>query len=126
MLPAVVEALDGRDPLLAVVAVAGRRGADHAAGEARGDSHFWDVWHAQQPGEGLREVELPLRVRIRHAELQLAGDPGDLLPARDANIFGAAMENHQKNKGGNQVILDYVSRRYRFPKDQAALIYLRS
>jgi beta-mannosidase len=34
------------------------------------------------------------------------------------------MENHQKNRGGNQVILDYVSRRYRFPKSQEALIYL--
>jgi beta-mannosidase len=45
-------------------------------------------------------------------------------PARDANIFGAAMETHQKNKGGSQVILDYVSRRYRFPKDQDSLIYL--
>jgi beta-mannosidase len=45
-------------------------------------------------------------------------------PARDRNVFGAAMETHQKNKGGNQVILDYVSRRYRFPKDQDSLIYL--
>ncbi|HEY9155881.1 MAG TPA: glycoside hydrolase family 2 protein, partial [Opitutaceae bacterium] len=42
----------------------------------------------------------------------------------DANVFDAEMENHQKNRGGNQVILDYVSRRYRFPKNQAALIYL--
>jgi beta-mannosidase len=42
----------------------------------------------------------------------------------DRNIFGAAMETHQKNRGGNQVILDYVSRRYRFPRDQDSLIYL--
>ena len=34
------------------------------------------------------------------------------------------MENHQKNKQGNQIILDYVSRRYRFPRDQESLIYL--
>jgi beta-mannosidase len=34
------------------------------------------------------------------------------------------MENHQKNKQGNQIILDYVSRRYRFPRDQGALVYL--
>ena len=34
------------------------------------------------------------------------------------------METHQKNKVGSQVILDYVSRRYRFPKGQDALIYL--
>ncbi|MES1167927.1 MAG: glycoside hydrolase family 2 protein, partial [Oleiharenicola lentus] len=37
---------------------------------------------------------------------------------------GPLMENHQKNRAGNQIILDYVSRRYRFPKSQDALIYL--
>jgi beta-mannosidase len=34
------------------------------------------------------------------------------------------MENHQKNRAGNQIILDYVSRRYRLPKDQDSLIIL--
>jgi len=34
------------------------------------------------------------------------------------------MTNHQKNRFGNQIILDYVSRQYRFPKDQDALIFL--
>jgi beta-mannosidase len=43
---------------------------------------------------------------------------------QNANVFDASMENHQKNRGGNQVILDYVSRRYRFPKSQEDLIYL--
>ena len=42
----------------------------------------------------------------------------------DANVFGPTMTNHQKNRFGNQIILDYVSRRYRFPKDQDALLYL--
>jgi beta-mannosidase len=45
-------------------------------------------------------------------------------PPQNGNVFGPAMENHQKNRAGNQIILDYVSRRYRFPKDRASLIYL--
>lgn len=45
-------------------------------------------------------------------------------PPGHGNVFGPLMENHQKNRAGNQIILDYVSRRYRFPKSQAALIYL--
>jgi beta-mannosidase len=44
--------------------------------------------------------------------------------ADEANVFGPTMENHQKNRAGNQIVLDYVSRRYRFPRDQEALIYL--
>ena len=34
------------------------------------------------------------------------------------------MENHQKNPAGNEIIFDYVLKRYRFPKDYAALAYL--
>ncbi|HEX2862703.1 MAG TPA: glycoside hydrolase family 2 protein, partial [Lacunisphaera sp.] len=34
------------------------------------------------------------------------------------------MENHQKNRSGNQIILDYVSRRYRLPRTQEDLVYL--
>jgi beta-mannosidase len=34
------------------------------------------------------------------------------------------MKNHQKNRAGNQIILDYVTRRYRFPKSQDDLVYL--
>ena len=45
-------------------------------------------------------------------------------PPEQGNVFGPLMENHQKNRAGNQIILDYVSRRYRFPKSQEALIYL--
>ena len=40
------------------------------------------------------------------------------------NVFGPEMENHQKNGAGNQIILDYVSRLYRFPRDFSALSYL--
>jgi beta-mannosidase len=40
------------------------------------------------------------------------------------NVFSPAFENHQKNSGGNQIILDYISRRYRFPKDYRSLAYL--
>jgi beta-mannosidase len=45
-------------------------------------------------------------------------------PPGETNVFGPVMENHQKNTAGNQIILDYVSRLYRFPKSQDALIYL--
>ena len=45
-------------------------------------------------------------------------------PPEKFNVFGPAMECHQKNGAGNQIILDYVSRLYRLPKDYASLAYL--
>ena len=65
-----------------------------------------------------------VRVRVRDAELRLLGHQAALYPRGDRNVFGPVMETHQKNKVGSQIILDYVSRRYRFPKSQDALIYL--
>ena len=93
----------------------------HAAGERHGDTHFWDVWHARKP---VKEYE---RWRFRFCSefgMQSYSSPETNATFGGGNVFGAAMENHQKNRGGNQVILDYVSRRYRFPKSQDDLIYL--
>lgn len=95
-----------------------------AAGEKRGDTHYWDVWHARHP------VKAYERWRFRFVSefgMQSYSSPetnATFCPPHADNIFGHEMENHQKNRHGNQVILDYVSQHYRFPKDQDALIYL--
>ncbi|HOD46575.1 MAG TPA: glycoside hydrolase family 2 protein [Opitutaceae bacterium] len=102
----------------------GRMGADYDLGAERGDTHYWDVWHSRKP---VQEYELrPFRFCSEYG-MQSYSSPetqATFCPADDANVFGPTMENHQKNRFGNQIILDYVSRRYRFPKDQDALIYL--
>jgi beta-mannosidase len=95
-----------------------------AEGEKRGDTHYWDVWHARHP------VKAYERWRFRFVSefgMQSYSSPetnATFCPPHADNIFGHEMENHQKNRHGNQVILDYVSRHYRFPKDQDSLIYL--
>lgn len=96
----------------------------HAAGERRGDTHYWDVWHLRRP---VKDYE---RWRFRFCSefgMQSYCSPetnATFCPPHHDNVFGHEMENHQKNRGGNQIILDYISRQYRFPKDQEALIYL--
>ena len=95
----------------------------HAIGIREGDTHFWDVWHARKP---VKDYEL---YRFRFCSefgMQSYSSPetNATFAPPGANVFDAVMENHQKNRGGNQVILDYVSRRYRFPKSQDDLIYL--
>ena len=97
---------------------------DHAAGEQRGDTHFWDVWHARQP---VRDYEKYVFRFVSEFGMQSFSSPetnATFCPPHDDNVFGPEMENHQKNRCGNQIILDYVSRRYRFPSGQDALIYL--
>ena len=95
----------------------------HETGEKRGDTHYWDVWHARQPVKSYEKWALRFCSEFGMQSYSSPETQATFAPT-DANIFDAVMENHQKNRGGNQVILDYVSRRYRFPKSQDDLIYL--
>lgn len=123
-LPASLRAIDDVTPYWESSPWRGEPATDHLTGEQRGDTHFWDVWHARQP---VKDYE---RYRFRFVSefgMQSYSSPATnatFCPPRDDNVFGPEMENHQKNRFGNQIILDYVSRLYRFPRGQDALIYL--
>ena len=95
----------------------------HETGEQRGDTHYWDVWHSRQPVKSYEKWALRFCSEFGMQSYSSPETQATFAPT-DANIFGAVMENHQKNRAGNQIILDYVSRRYRFPKSQDDLIYL--
>lgn len=96
----------------------------HALGERCGDTHFWDVWHSRHP---VKDYEKWAFRFVSEFGMQSYASPetnATFCPPEDRNVFGPTMENHQKNRAGNQIILDYVSRRYRLPKDQDSLIIL--
>ena len=118
-LPPVVAPHPGATPYLAVVPVAGRIvAADHAAGESRGDTHYWDVWHARNPVKDYEKWSFRFVSEFGMQSYSSSATQATFCPPGDGNVFGESMENHQKNASGNQIILDYVSRRYRFPRDR--------
>lgn len=92
--------------------------------EKRGDKHFWDVWHARKPVKDYEKWSFRFVSEFGMQSYSSPETNATFCPPCDANVFGPIMENHQKNPAGNQIILDYVSRRYRFPKSQEDLIYL--
>ncbi|MBP6864651.1 MAG: glycoside hydrolase family 2 protein [Candidatus Didemnitutus sp.] len=124
LLPEVIAECDGVTPYWPSSEWRGAFDTTHAQGEKSGDTHFWDVWHLRAP---VKEYE---RWKFRFCSefgMQSYSSPvtqATFCPPDGGNIFGPVMECHQKNRAGNQIILDYISRRYRFPKDQAGLIYL--
>ena len=97
---------------------------DHAAGEREGDTHYWDVWHARHPVKDYERWSFRFVSEFGMQSYSSPATNATFCPPADGNVFGPVMENHQKNRAGNQIILDYVSRRYRFPKSQDDLIYL--
>ncbi len=96
----------------------------HALGEKAGDTHFWDVWHSRQPVKDYEKWAFRFCSEFGMQSYSSPQTNATFCPVDDGNIFGPTMENHQKNRDGNQIILDYVSRRYRLPKSQDDLIYL--
>lgn len=102
-----------------------REGAlGHEAGEKTGDTHFWDVWHSRHPVKDYEKWDFRFVSEFGMQSYSSPATNATFSDASDNNVFGPVMENHQKNAAGNQIILDYVSRRYRFPKSQDDLIYL--
>jgi beta-mannosidase len=124
VLPDIVERKGGDTPYWPSSPWRGDEDATHSGGEARGDSHYWDVWHGRNPVKEYEKWNFRFASEFGMQSYSSSATQAMFTPAGDRNIFGSAMETHQKNKGGNQVILDYVSRRYRFPRDQDSLIYL--
>lgn len=98
--------------------------ATHPEGEKRGDTHFWDVWHARHPVKDYEKWRFRFCSEFGMQSYSSTATNATFCSPPNDNVFGHEMESHQKNRGGNQVILDYVSRRYRFPRSQDALIYL--
>lgn len=89
-----------------------------------GDTHYWQVWHAQAPAEDyLKQLprfmtEFGFQSFPEMRTIRAFATPGDL------DIRSAVMQAHQKNKGGNERILTYMLREYREPKDFASFVYL--
>jgi beta-mannosidase len=99
-------------------------GTEHHDGEAAGDTHYWDVWHLRQPVKSYEKWRFRFVSEFGMQSYSSPETMATVVDPAEANLFGAAMEHHQKNAGGNQIILDYVSRRYRLAKSQDDLIYL--
>ena len=134
LLPAAVARHDGvttywpcspHDPTSDLADVAKRQtGGTHVNAEGAGDSHFWDVWHARKPVKTYEEKRFRFCSEFGMQSYSSPEVAATFCPPEEFNVFSPAMENHQKNGGGNATILDYVARLYRFPKDFESLSYL--
>jgi beta-mannosidase len=92
--------------------------------EKAGDAHFWDVWHARKPVKAYESKRFRFCSEFGMQSYSSPEVAATFCEPSKLNVFSADMENHQKNPAGNQIILDYISRRYRFPTGYANLAYL--
>jgi beta-mannosidase len=88
-----------------------------------GDMHYWQVWHALAPIEEYKN-QLPRFMTEYGFQSfpEMAIIKTFSIPA-DWDISSAVMLSHQKNKGGNGRIYDYLLRYYGQPKDFESFLY---
>lgn len=89
-----------------------------------GDTHFWDVWHARKPvNDYLKhstrfcsEFGMQSMMSARYAIAAVG-------PDKALNPLNSLFESHQKNGGGNSIMMDYCSRQFQAPDSYASLSY---
>jgi len=92
--------------------------------EQGGDCHFWDVWHGRKNVKTYEQQNYRFYSEFGMQSYCSPETVRTFASKKEMNVYGPVMENHQKNGAGNSIILDYISRIYRFPNTYASLAYL--
>ncbi|MDX2185408.1 MAG: glycoside hydrolase family 2 protein [Opitutaceae bacterium] len=124
VLPEAVAALDPHTPYWPSSPWKEEHDVSYPAGERRGDTHYWDVWHERKP---IKDYEKHAFRFVSEFGMQSYSSPqtnATFCSREEGNVFGPTMESHQKNRAGNQIILEYISKQYRFPRSQEHLLWL--
>lgn len=88
-----------------------------------GDVHFWEVWHSSKPFEEYRKHKFRFCSEFGFESFPSYKTVKSFCDEKDLNPFSEVMENHQKCKGGNTKILNYLSENYLYPTSLENLIY---
>ncbi|NLK22134.1 MAG: glycoside hydrolase family 2 protein [Epulopiscium sp.] len=96
---------------------------DNPSSEAKGDMHYWGVWHSREPFTAFRK-HYPRFM----SEFGIQSFPGiktieSFTLPKDRNIFFYVMESHQKNPTGNEKIFYYIAQNFKYPKDFESVSY---
>lgn len=90
----------------------------------RGDTHYWDVWHAGKPFSDYEKHYFRFCSEFGFQSFPCLKTVETYAGKEEQNIFSPVMESHQKNGTANGKILDYISQNFRYPKDFASLLYI--
>lgn len=98
-------------------------GFDDPGDYARGDTHYWKVWHGGVPFTAYREEKFRFCSEYGFESFPSMKTIRAFSQPEDWNCFSRVMENHQKCKGGNGNILRYLSNNYLYPGSFENLVY---
>jgi len=98
-------------------------GFDDPGNHARGDTHYWTVWHGGVPFTTYRQMKFRFCSEYGFEAFPSMKTIRSFCEEKDFNCFSRVMENHQKCKGGNGKILRYLADNYLYPSAFEDLVY---
>ncbi len=98
-------------------------GWDDPGDPARGDVHYWTVWHGGVPFEEYRKHKFRFCSEYGFESFPNLKTIRSFAEEKDFNVFSRVMENHQKCKGGNKKILMYLADHYLYPHSFEKMVY---
>lgn len=89
-----------------------------------GDTHQWQVWHANKPFSQYRETPARFVSEFGFQSLPAIRTIETFAAPEEWNITSYIMEHHQRSPVGNEKIILYMLDHFRLPKDFSSLVYL--
>jgi beta-mannosidase len=93
-------------------------------GSARGDAHYWEVWHGFKPFTAYRIQYPRFMSEFGFQSLPTLPTIRTFAEEADWNMTSYIMERHQKNNRGNTLMVAQMLDNFRLPKDFPALVYM--
>lgn len=90
----------------------------------RGDNHYWEVWHSNEPFTKYRENYFRFCSEFGFQSFPDKKTLHSFCKPEDMNIFSEVMEAHQKNGLANTKIFTYISSYFKYPKDMESIAFI--
>ncbi len=98
-------------------------GFDDPGNHARGDTHYWAVYHGGLPLTAYRQNHFRFCSEYGFESLPSIKTIRSFCEEKDMNLLSRVMDNHQKCKTGNGKLLRYLADYYLYPTRFEDLIY---
>ncbi len=89
-----------------------------------GDSHYWGVWHDEEPFEMFEQKVPRFMSEFGFQSYPSLKTLSGWFDEKDLNYDSHILQNHQKHPKGNELIKKYMARDYFVPENFADFIYV--
>jgi beta-mannosidase len=98
--------------------------SDNWHNDSCGDMHYWSVWHGGKSFEAYYSIKPRFCSEFGYQSFPSLESIKTFTTEKDWNPTSPVMEHHQKNKNGNEKILNMFARYFRFPIGFENFLYL--